>query len=168
MMYNVNLAIYYLLVIVYGMCDTQLQKYCGHLIVPPCIIALAGIPHHCSVDLICSIPPPPLAASWRPIIALVLFPVAFCLVSVTGKMLVIYISVRKNLTTTRKYEFNRVNYDKSSYSGAVSNILTCVENREPTLVELPETPSSRSLQCVDETRSKKEIKQKRKKLTGPN
>jgi hypothetical protein len=94
-----NLAIYYLLVIVYGMCDTQLRKYRGHLIVTPFIIALAmacaGIPHHRSVDLICSISPPPLAASWRPIIALVLFPVAFCLVSATGIMLVIYISGQK-------------------------------------------------------------------------
>jgi hypothetical protein len=112
MFYNVTLSIYYMMVIVYGLRETQMQKYAPYLLVPPIVIALAmafaGLSLYQPIDLMCSIAPPPEASSWWPIIGFTLFPVAFCLLGASFLMIIIYISVRKKLFATQKYDFTRI------------------------------------------------------------
>jgi hypothetical protein len=65
------------------------------------------LPYYQSIDMFCSIAPPPEAPSWGRIIAFTLFPVAFCLLAAIGIMMIIYIAVRKKLYATMKYDFSR-------------------------------------------------------------
>jgi hypothetical protein len=124
--YNVTLSVYYLLVIVYGMRETQVKKYRLYLTVAPVLAALVmafkGLPYYTNILLMCSVAPPPEQETWGPIIGFVLFPVGFCLLVATCIMIVIFVSVRKKINATRKYGF-LVSLRRSVQSFSGSSIL---------------------------------------------
>lgn len=95
--YNASLCVYYMVVIVYRMRDSQLQRYKFH--VPPVVIglalALAGLPHYTSILVACHIPPPPIAVNQTLLNVFVLIPIATVMVLCTGSMVFIYYHVWK-------------------------------------------------------------------------
>jgi hypothetical protein len=107
--YNVALSVYYLLVIVYSVREERIKKHGLGLLLPPIaiatVVAVRGLPHYTTVIIVCSIPPPPQGPSWKAPIWLLLVPIAFCLAVATALTSVIYMSVRKKLHASRRYDF---------------------------------------------------------------
>jgi hypothetical protein len=135
--YNVVLAFYYLLVIVYSVREERIKKYSFFLLTPPIILAVVlavkGWRFYTSAYLICTIPPPPQAQRWRETIRLTIVPISFCLIVATVLTAVIYLSVRKNLYASMQYEFTRSTSFRSS-----SELY-------------PEAASSRSLRAITDS-----------------
>jgi hypothetical protein len=116
--YNVVLAVYYYLVIVYSAREERIKKYIFVFLAPPAVVAvfvsLRGLPYYTTVFIVCTIPPPPTILSWDILIKLTLFPIAFCLLTATVLTVAIYLSVKKSLHASRRHDFSYSSQLRSS------------------------------------------------------
>ena len=92
MLYSLSLCIYYAMVIVYNVRDSQMKRLLFHG--PPIVVglglALAGIPHYTYLFAICHIPPPPLVEDKTLVNVFSIVPICTAMVGCTCCLLFIY------------------------------------------------------------------------------
>jgi len=107
-LYNVSLAAYYVLVILFSWREADLRKvrhflHGGPLIVG-CGLAFAGIPFYDWYVYGCHLRPPPFGQLWTVIVFAVL-PLGFSVLAITFSMAAVYCMVRRNARKSRRWSF---------------------------------------------------------------
>jgi hypothetical protein len=106
--YNVSLAIYYLLVIVYSWKERNLVEIREYLhgipIMVGVVLAFGGIPVYDWFEYGCHLLPPP-DGSMAMVLVLAVGPIGFSIVSIMGCMFTVYWKVRSQARTSRKWSF---------------------------------------------------------------
>ena len=104
--YNVSLALYYVLVIVYNWRDCALKKIRVLLHGLPLLVgfglAFGGIPLYEWNEYVCHLEPAPADSSWKAFL-FVVTPISFSVLFITACMLIVYVSVRRKSKASRKW-----------------------------------------------------------------
>jgi hypothetical protein len=108
--YNMSLSFYFLLVVRYGMKESQLKKLQLWLHIPALLVGFAlafgGIPFFSSVFGVCYIPPPPLIEDYRYITIFAVVPICTAIVILTVNTSMVYLAVRKQMIAARKWRIS--------------------------------------------------------------
>jgi len=106
--YNVSLAVYYVLVIVYRWRERDLQAIRHYLFGIPFVVgvclAVVGIRYYRWIEYGCHLRPPPDGEIWKTLV-LVVLPIGFSIATITLSMLFVYLTVRRNAQASRKWRF---------------------------------------------------------------
>jgi hypothetical protein len=107
MFYNMSLSFYFLLVVSYGMRESQLKKLQLWFHIPGLIVgfalAFAGIPHYSNNIWGCTVPPPPMAEDYRYIVIFAVIPRGISVAIATVNTGLVYWAVRKQMIAAKKW-----------------------------------------------------------------
>jgi hypothetical protein len=110
--YNMSLSFYFMMVVRYGMKESQLKKLQLWFHIPALTLGFAlafgGIPYYGNVFLLCYIPPPPLVKDYRYITIFVAVPICTAILILTFNTGVVYWAVRKQMIASRKWRISKV------------------------------------------------------------
>jgi hypothetical protein len=118
MFYNVSLSFYFLLVVCYGMRESQLKKLQLWLHIPGLLLgfalAFAGIPFFGNDLWGCYVQPPPLAEDHRYVVIFAVLPKGISIAIATVNTALVYRAVRKQMIAARKWSVTRIISEPSS------------------------------------------------------
>jgi hypothetical protein len=119
--YNTSLSFYFLMVVRYGMRETQIKKLQLWLHVPALIVGFAlafgGIPLYQNHFFGCYIgvaATPPLAEDYRDIVIFAMVPICTAIAIATVNMLLVYRAVRQQMIAARKCRVSRAVLDQEA------------------------------------------------------
>jgi hypothetical protein len=119
--YNMSLSFYFLLVVRFGLKESQLKKLQLWLHVPPLIVGFAlafgGIPFYTNSLSVCYIAPPPLVQGYRDIVIFAVVPICTAIAILTVNIVLVYWAVRKQMIEARKWQ-QRTSQTSGHYSSA--------------------------------------------------
>jgi hypothetical protein len=123
MFYNVSLSFYFLMVVCYGMRESQLKKLQLWLHIPGLVVGFAlafgGIPWYENDLWGCYIPPPPLVEDYLVIVIFGVIPKCISIAIATVNTGLVYWAVRKQMIAASKWTItSRVRLEPSSSSVA--------------------------------------------------
>mmetsp|Transcript_17359 Transcript_17359/g.28079 ORF Transcript_17359/g.28079 Transcript_17359/m.28079 type:complete len:461 (+) Transcript_17359:435-1817(+) len=121
--FNLALSTYYLVVVKYGMRESQIKRYRYRFLLPPVVIGLAlafaGIPFYDNIMLMCHVPPPyelgeggfeglqvAKTTTWWPVLLLSILPLGISIFVGCTNMILIYHHVRKQEKRAQRWMMN--------------------------------------------------------------